>query len=107
MKKEKIEFKPLNQKDQNLIKRYAEAIEYDYVLNNEIRRNIIVDGHGKVYLIIKKKGKLYCYRKNVLVPITNSKVKEIEIFVNGFRHLNMHKNIVRMIYGLFWQFNIN
>jgi hypothetical protein len=98
--KNKIQFRPLTIDDQQLAKAYAKQLGYRSILDNNQRKNIIIDSNDKVFLLIKRSNILFCVRKDLHIPITENDISEIEKFKNKFKNINIHPNIIRFIFGV-------
>jgi hypothetical protein len=101
MKNNTLKFTTLNEEQAFLIKEYCRLLKYKSIINNKDRTIKIIDGKGYTYLVIIKFNKLYLFRRKLIMSITETKLKEIRMFVNGFNHLNIHINFIQIIYGTY------
>ena len=106
MKKKNLSFIPLKDSEQKLAGEYAVELNYKVILDNDARKNLIITEQNKVFLLIVKGKTLYAVRKGLEIPITKEKLDELKFFRRGFKHINIHDNVIRLIFGFFAFSNI-
>ncbi|MBN2617227.1 MAG: hypothetical protein JXR64_02820 [Spirochaetales bacterium] len=97
---QKVSFVPLKKKDQKLVKQYTKALGYQSILNNKERINIVIDNHNRIFLVVKRDNHIFCYKNGIYIPIYENQISQIEVFRKKFNHLNIHNNIISVIFGL-------
>jgi len=99
--KDKISFKPISKRNEQLVKEYCRLLGYRSVIDNTNRKALIIDPKGTIGLLQEKNGIIHYYWKGTYEPILKSDIVRIEIFtLRTGKYLDMPKAILRKIFGL-------